>query len=214
MEKGQHMAQQLRNVCRAYKESSQEKERIMINGIGSVFSAALPEMTGVRQQIFNLIDTSGDGSIDKGEVTNLLGPGTSPLVDSLFGYVDSNQDSLISLMEASSGLARLGQQMSGESDTLIPSDTKSPQAVFEAADLGHDKRITSIYSDGDKVVSGAEVDASQRQVTEQSLPTEVAASDITGMMLSQDWQEELLNSLLKGLNEVIAAAKESTSLYA
>jgi hypothetical protein len=188
----------------------------MINGLGSVSFAVLPELTGVRQQIFNLIDTTGDGSIDKNEVINLLGPNTSPLVDGLFGYVDSNQDSLISLMEASSGLARLGQQMSQESDLLIASDTKSlpsHQAVFEAAGMDQNERLVSTHGHGDGVVTKAEVEAFQPQAAEQSLPTEVVASDITGMMLGKNWQKELLNGLLKGLNEVFAATQESTSVY-
>lgn len=99
----------------------------MINGVSSGSTTPRPELTGVRQQIFNLIDTSGDGSVDKNELVALLGENTSPLVEGLFGIVDTDQNDLISQIEVDSGLAKLGQQMKQDSGMSAASGTQPPQ---------------------------------------------------------------------------------------
>ena len=79
-----------------------------ISGFGSFSTASLSEM---RQKMFNQIDTSGDGSIDKSEFAALAQQNSSSLVDELFSNMDTDQDSLVSMIEFDSTLAKLEQQM-------------------------------------------------------------------------------------------------------
>jgi Ca2+-binding EF-hand superfamily protein len=106
----------------------------MINGVSSSSTAPRPELSGVRQQIFNLIDTSGDGSVDKNELVSLLGGNTSPLVESLFGIVDTDKNDLISQLEVDSGLAKLGQEMKQDRGVADASGAQSPPPPKEVSD--------------------------------------------------------------------------------
>ena len=78
-----------------------------INSFGSISTASLSEM---RQRMFNRVDTSGDGSIDKSELAALSGESTSSLVDELLRNMDADQDSLVSLLEFDSSLAKAEQE--------------------------------------------------------------------------------------------------------
>ncbi len=148
----------------------------MISGISSFNATSLSEM---RQAMFNKIDTSGDGAIDKNEITALLEQNASTLVEGLFGTLDSNQDGLISQIESDSGLAKLGREMrnggngpSGLSGTQPP----RPEEVFDKADANGDGEVTQeeleavigkkggdlfaqIDTDGDGTISRAEDEA-------------------------------------------------------
>jgi len=73
-----------------------------ISGFGSFSTASLSEM---REKMFNQIDTSGDGSIDKSEFAALAQQNSSSLVDELFSNMDTDQDSLVSMIEFDSTLA-------------------------------------------------------------------------------------------------------------
>ncbi len=106
----------------------------MINGVSSGSAAPRPELSGVRQQIFNLIDTSGNGSVDKNELVSLLGGNTSTLVESLFGIVDTDKNDLISQLEVDSGLAKLGQQMKQDRGVADASGAQPPLPPKEVSD--------------------------------------------------------------------------------
>ena len=84
----------------------------MVSGINSFSTASLSEM---RQKMFNKIDTNSDGSIDKTEMSALLqqntSQDTSSLVDKIFSTQDTDQNGLISLIESSSAMEKLGQEM-------------------------------------------------------------------------------------------------------
>jgi Ca2+-binding EF-hand superfamily protein len=106
----------------------------MINGVSSGSAAPRPELSGVRQQIFNLIDTNGSGSVDKNELVSLLGGNTSTLVESLFGIVDTDNNNLISQLEVDSGLAKLGQQMKQDSGVADASGAQPPLPPNKVSD--------------------------------------------------------------------------------
>lgn len=207
----------------------------MINGISSR-AASLAEM---RQAMFNKIDTSGDGSIDKSEITALIEQNTSTLVEGLFGTLDSDEDGLISQIESDSGLAKLGQQMkhggagmSGISGTQPP---PPPEKVFDTADVNEDgvvskdelsavmgqnggnidELFSKVDTDGDGVISRAEDETFRQQMTERMPPKEIADSGTTDVSaFSQSWQSELFGALLTSLTASAGSAVESTSLYA
>ena len=79
-----------------------------ISGFGSFNAASLSEM---RQKMFNQIDTDSDGSINKNELSALAGQNASSLVDEIFSKMDTEQDSLVSMIEFDATLAKLEQQM-------------------------------------------------------------------------------------------------------
>jgi Ca2+-binding EF-hand superfamily protein len=205
----------------------------MISGISSS-AASLSEM---RQKMFNQIDTNGDGSIEKSEITALIEQNTSTLVDGLFGSLDADQDGLISQIESDSGLAKLGQQMKhGGPGTSAVSGTQPPppEKVFDTADVNEDGVVSKeelaavmgqnggniddlfskVDTDGDGVISRTEDETFRQQMTE-GMKKEVADSGTTNISgFNQSWQNELLGALLKGLTATAGSSGESTSVYA
>jgi Ca2+-binding EF-hand superfamily protein len=206
----------------------------MISGISSSNAASLSEM---RQAMFNKIDTSGDGSIDKSEITALIEQNTSTLVDGLFGNLDADQDGLISQIESDSGLAKLGQQMKhGRPGMSAVSGTQPPppEKVFDTADVNEDGVVSKeelaavigqnggniddlfskVDTDGDGVISRTEDETFRQQMTE-GMQKEIADSGTTNISgFSQSWQNELLGALLKGLTAAAGSSGESTSVFA
>jgi Ca2+-binding EF-hand superfamily protein len=206
----------------------------MISGISSSTAASLSEM---RQAMFNKIDTSGDGSIDKDEMAALIHQNTSTLVDGLFGNLDADQDGLISQIESDSGLAKLGQQMkhSGVGMSAVSgTQPPPPEKVFDTADVNEDGVVSKeelaavigqnggniddlfskVDTDGDGVISRTEDETFRQQMTE-GMQKEVADSGTTNISgFSQSWQNELLGALLKGLTASTGSSGESTSVFA
>jgi Ca2+-binding EF-hand superfamily protein len=207
----------------------------MISGISSSSAASLAEM---RQAMFNKIDTSGDGSIDKNEITALIEQNTSTLVEGLFTNLDSDQNGLISQIESDSGLAKLGQQMkhgsNGQSAVSGTPPPPPPEKVFDTADVNEDGVVSKeelasvmgqngenidelfnkIDTDGDGLISRTEDETFRKQMTERMQPKETADSGVTDISgFSQSWQSELFSALLKGLSVSTSSAVESTSLY-
>jgi Ca2+-binding EF-hand superfamily protein len=112
----------------------------MVSGISSASTASL---SALRQQMFNKIDTNGDGSIDKSEMTALIEGNTSSLVSSIFGSQDSDQDGLISQIEFDSTMAQLGQQMKqGGGTSAASGPPPPPEKVFDTADTNKDGVVT------------------------------------------------------------------------
>ncbi|MDP1993338.1 MAG: EF-hand domain-containing protein [Syntrophales bacterium] len=207
----------------------------MISGISSS-TASLSEM---RQKMFNQIDTSGDGSIDKNEMAALIEQNTSTLVEDLFSKVDTDQDGLISQIESDSGLAKMGQQMkhggAGMSAVSGTQPPPPPEKVFDTADVNEDgvvskeelsavigqngNNIDDLFSkvdtDGDGVISRIEDETFRQQMTERMQQKEAANSGTTVISsFGQSWQNELLGALLKGLTAAAGSSGESTSVYA
>jgi Ca2+-binding EF-hand superfamily protein len=206
----------------------------MISGISSS-TASLSEM---RQKMFNQIDTSGDGSIDKNEMAALIEQNTSTLVEDLFSKVDTDQDGLISQIESDSGLAKMGQQMKhGGAGMPAVSGTQPPpppEKVFDTADVNEDGVVSKeelsavigqnggniddlfskVDTDGDGVISRTEDETFRQQMTEgmQKEVTDSGTTNISGF--SQNWQNELLGALLKDLTAAAGSSGESTSVYA
>jgi Ca2+-binding EF-hand superfamily protein len=207
----------------------------MISGISSSTAASLSEM---RQAMFNKIDTSGDGSIDKDEMTALIQQNTSTLVDGLFGNLDADQDGLISQIESDSGLAKLGQQMkhSGAGMSAVSgTQPPPPEKVFDTADVNEDGVVSKeelaavvgqnggniddlfskVDTDDDGVISRTEDETFRQQMTEGMQQKEAANSSTTNISgFSQSWQNELLGALLKGLTASTGSSCESTSVFA
>jgi Ca2+-binding EF-hand superfamily protein len=146
----------------------------MVSGISSFNTASL-------QNMFKKIDTNSDESIDKTEMSAFIQQNASDLVNEIFSQQDTDQDSLISQIEANSGMEKLGQEMkkgagmSGVTGQPPP----PPQKVFDTADTNEDGvvskdelaaamgqsggNIDDIFSqvdtDGDGLISRAEDDA-------------------------------------------------------
>ena len=115
-----------------------------ISGFGSLSTASLSEM---RERMFNQIDTSKDGSIDKSEFVALAQQNSSSLVDELFSNMDTDQDSLVSMIEFDATLAKLEQQMKkGDSGMQamsgMPPPPPPPDQVFDTADANSDGSVT------------------------------------------------------------------------
>jgi Ca2+-binding EF-hand superfamily protein len=207
----------------------------MISGISSSSATSLAEM---RRTIFNKIDTSGDGSIDKKEITALIEQNTSTLVEGLFGNLDSDHDGLISQIESDSGLAKLEQQMK-HSGIGMPAASGAqppppPEKVFDTADVNKDgvvskeelsavmgqnggnidELFSKVDTDGDGFISRTEDETFREQMDpmQAKAAADSGTTDISG--LSQSWQNELFGALLKGLTASAGSVVESTSLYA
>ncbi|MDQ5986829.1 MAG: hypothetical protein CSYNP_02562 [Syntrophus sp. SKADARSKE-3] len=209
----------------------------MVSGISSSSNVSLSEM---RQKMFNRIDTNGDGSIDKTELTTAMPKNASSLVDEIFSKVDSNQDSMFSQLESSSALAKLGQEMksggagmSGIQGANLP---PPPEKVFDTADTNKDGEVTkdelsavlgsqgddidkifnTVDSDGDGVISRAEDEAFRKKMPGQMNQDDASGGNLNGISsTSQNWQLEMFSALMNNFSAgVSAASTASTSVYA
>jgi len=186
--------------------------------------------------MFNQVDTSGDGSIDKSELAALSGESTSSLVDELFSNMDADQDSLISLLEFDSSLAKAEQQMrSGGSGRPSMSGMDSPppppEKVFDTADTNGDGSVSEdeltavlgdkasdlfgkVDTDGDGVISRTEDETFRAKMDEQR-PQGPPPDSVQGFAGSeQDWKSRLFEALVNGLTSADSTASESASRYA
>jgi Ca2+-binding EF-hand superfamily protein len=207
----------------------------MVSGVSSFSTASLSEM---RQKMLNQIDTNGDGSIDKSEMTTFVQKNTSSIADELFNNLDTDKDNLISQIESKSGLAKLGQEMkkggAGMSGVSGP-PPPPPDKVFETADTNEDgmvskdelsavmgsngddisKLFNEVDTDGDGLISKTEDEAFRAKMPEQ-MPQNVSSTSSTNGVadVSQDWQSGLFNALLNSLFASASSTDNSTSLYA
>ena len=207
----------------------------MVSGISNCSTASLSEM---RQKMFSQIDTNGDGSIDKSEMTALIQQNTATLVNDIFGKIDTDQNGLISLIESNSGLAKLGQDMKnggGVSAALgRPHHPPPPEKVFDTADTNKDgvvskeelaavmgqtggdidKLFSKVDTNGDGLIFRTEDETFRKQMTERMQQKEAASSSAndTGNF-TQSWQSGMFDALLKGLTAAASSPVESTSLY-
>jgi len=192
----------------------------------------------MRQKMFNQIDTSGDGSIDKNEIAALTEQNTSTLLEDLFGKLDIDQDDLISQIEFDSGLAKLEQQMkqggAGMSAVSGMQPPPPPEKIFDTADTNKDGVVSKdelaavmgqnggniddlfskVDTDGDGFISRTEDETFRQQMTERMQQKEAADSgttDISGF--GQSLQSKLFGTLLKSLTAAASSSGESTSLY-
>jgi Ca2+-binding EF-hand superfamily protein len=168
-----------------------------ISGFGSFSTASLSEM---REKMFNQIDTSGDGSIDKSEFAALAQKNSSSLVDELFSNMDTDQDSLVSMIEFDSTLAKLEQQMKkGDSGMQAMSGMPPPpDKVFDAADTNGDGTVSQdeltallgekgadvfsqVDTDGDGQISRAEDEAFRAKMDDQMSKGGSGMSAMSGM---------------------------------
>ena len=205
-----------------------------ISGFGSFSTASLSEM---RQNMFNQIDTGGDGSIDKSEFAALAQQNSSSLVDELFSNMDTDQDSLVSMIEFDSTLAKLEQQMkkgnSGmQSMSAMPPPPPPPDQVFDAADANEDGTVSEdeltavlgekgsdvfsqVDTDGDGQISRTEDEAFRAKMDEQmkqNAPPDAGMNRLGSF--DQDWQSKLFETLVSSLVSATGDSTDSSSLYA
>lgn len=208
----------------------------MISGINSFSTASLSEM---RQKMFNQIDTNGDGSIDKTEMSAMIQQNTTTLVDDIFGKVDTDQNGLISQIESDSGLAKLGQETKKDGGIWgvsgRPHHPPPPEKVFDAADTNKDGVVSKeelsaimgqnggniddlfskVDTDSDGLISRAEDETFRKQMTEGMQQKETANSGTNDIgNFTQSWQSGMFNTLLQSLTASASTSGESTSLYA
>jgi Ca2+-binding EF-hand superfamily protein len=208
---------------------------MMINGISSSSTASLAEM---KQQMFNKIDTNGDGSIDKSEITSMIEENASSLVNTLFGAQDTNQDDLISSIEFESGMAKLGQEMKGTGGMSGAAGKAGPpppppDQVFDTADTNEDgvvtkdelaavmgqnvgdidKLFSQVDSDGDGSITRTEDEAFRAQMDSQR-PQKEASLSGTDSIQAMDFQSQMFTALVQALTASASSSDESTSVMA
>ena len=212
----------------------------MASGISSSSSFSTASLSEMRQKMFNKIDTNGDGSIDKTEMSALLqqntSQDTSSLVDKIFSKQDTDQNGLISQIESNSAMEKLGQEMKkGGGISATSGMPPSPDKVFDTADTNKDgfvskdelaavmgqngnnidKLFSKIDTDGDGLISRTEDETFRKQMTEQMQQKETANSGTNDInSIGQSWQSGIFDALLKGLITAAGSSGESTSLYA
>jgi Ca2+-binding EF-hand superfamily protein len=211
----------------------------MVSRISSSDSFSTASLSEMRQKMFNKIDTNGDGSIDKTEMSALLqqntSQDTSSLIDKIFSTQDTDQNGLISLIESNSTMEKLGQEMKqGGGISAVSGMPPSPDKVFDTADTDKDgfvskdelaavmgqngnnidKLFSKIDIDGDGLISRTEDETFRKQMTERMQQNESASSgtnNISGFV--QDLQSKLFDVVIKGFTAAAGSSGESTSLY-
>jgi len=213
------------------------KEIAMVSGISGFGSFSTASLSEMRQKMFNQIDTGGDGSIDKSEFAALAGENGSSLVDELFSNMDTDQDSLISMIEFDSTLAKLEQQMkkgnSGmQAMSAMPPPPPPPDQVFDAADANEDGTVSEdeltavlgergadafsqVDTDGDGQISRTEDEAFRAKMDEQTKQNAPPDAGMNGLgSFDQDWQSKLFEALVSSLASATGESTDSSSLYA
>jgi len=157
----------------------------MVSGISGMSTSSLTEM---RQKMFDQIDTNGDGSLDKSEITALIEQNTSSMVDNIFAQMDTDGDSAISRIESNAEMSKLGHEMKGRGPGMQGTQgPPPPEDVFETADTDGDGMVSEdelaavmgaestdisrlfseVDTDGDGLISKTEDEAFRAQMTEQ-----------------------------------------------
>jgi Ca2+-binding EF-hand superfamily protein len=213
----------------------QRKEIAMVSEISGFGSCNAASLSAMRQKMFNQIDSNGDGSIDKSELSALSGQNTSSLVDEIFGKMDTDQDSLVSMIEFDATLAKLEQQMK-KGDSGMPAMSgmppPPPDKVFDTADANGDGSVTQeeltavlgqrgadvfsqVDTDGDGKISRTEDEAFRVKMEEQMKQNASSDSGMNTISSSdQDWKSMLFEALVKGLTAYSSTSSDSSSLYA
>jgi Ca2+-binding EF-hand superfamily protein len=213
----------------------------MVSGISSSSNFSTAALSQMWQKMFNKIDTKGDGSIDKTELSAFLqqttAQDTSSFVDEIFSKLDTNQDDLISQIESNSVLAKLEHEKksSGTDMAAMSGMPPAPEKVFDVADTnkdgvvskdelaavmgqsgeGIDEIFNKVDTNGDGLISRAEDNAWLKQMDrrmQQNEPGNTSTNDISSF--GQSWQRKLFDVLLKGLSATTGSTGESTSLSA
>ena len=206
----------------------------MVSGISGFGSCNAASLSAMRQKMFNQIDSNGDGSIDKSELSALSGQKASSLVDEIFGKMDTDQDSLVSMIEFDSSLAKLEQQMKngGSGMSGMSGMPPPPDKVFDTADANGDGSVTQdeltavlgqrgadvfsqVDTDGDGKISRTEDEAFRAKMDEQMKQNASSDSGMNTISSSdQDWKSMLFDALVKGLAAYTSTSSGSSSLYA
>jgi Ca2+-binding EF-hand superfamily protein len=172
----------------------------MVSGISGFGSCNAASLSAMRQKMFNQIDSNGDGSIDKSELSALSGQNASSLVDEVFGKMDTDQNSLVSMIEFDSSLAKLGQQMKngGSGMSGMSGMHPPPDKVFDAADTNGDGYVSQdeltavlgdkgadvfsqVDTDGDGKISRTEDEAFRAKMKEQMSKGDAGMQAMSGM---------------------------------
>jgi len=174
----------------------------MVSGISGFGSCSTATLSAMRQKMFNQIDSNGDGSIDKSELSALSGQKASSLVDEIFGTMDTDQDSLVSMIEFDATLAKLEQRMKS-GDAGMSGMPPPPDKVFDTADANSDGYVTreeltavlgqkgadvfsQVDTDGDGKISRTEDEAFRAKMEEQMGKGDAGMQAMSGMPLPPD----------------------------
>lgn len=157
----------------------------MISAIGS--SGYLEYLEQVRQRVAESIAVSSASAADAAGISELLRESTAAIASAGAGSLISNQDILLSMLEASAVLAGLAQQMKLETlnRDLIALLPPLPERAFDTADRDQDglvsldeltatigddvadKLLEKIDTDGDGLISRTEATAFRDDMKEK-----------------------------------------------
>ncbi len=113
----------------------------MISSISSSNSLYQSLMTQMRQQMYNSMDTDGNGSVSKTEFTNLAsGSSTTSDVDALFSQIDTDGDGSITSGEFDSAMNTMGYPPPPFGDV---SSADLSQQLFSTYDTDADGQLSS-----------------------------------------------------------------------
>ncbi len=156
----------------------------MISSISSSNSLYQSLMTQMRQRMYNSMDTDGNGSVSKNELSSMMsGTSTTLDVDALFSQIDTDGDGAITTNEFDSAMNTMGyppspfgemssddvaQQLFTTSDTngdgqLDTDELSAMAATGPEGGPSADELIGKLDTDGDGTLSEAEFAAGAPQ---------------------------------------------------
>ena len=115
----------------------------MISSISSTGGSS-SYIAQMQAKLFKAMDTSGDGKIDKSELTSAYesAGASSSNVDSIISGLDTDDDAAISQLEFESGLSQLQQQMKANRTEEESSSDKDTE-MFSKIDTNGDGTVSS-----------------------------------------------------------------------
>ena len=185
----------------------------MVSGI----SGSGYDVTSIWQNLFNKIDTNGDGTIDKTEMGAIVSK-NGPSMEDIFSKLDMNQDGVISKNEYEEVLSKLcaqrpppppsqdnlmglrNEEMFNKIDTngdgSISKDELASFMGQSASSSAVDKMFKEVDTNNDGVISQAESDDHLKKMQEKMNGETSPDSAAGNASNEQDWMTKMIEKLL------------------
>jgi len=171
----------------------------MVASISGFSSFNVSEISQRRQNLFNMIDQSGDGSISKTEMQAILQDNGTDVED-VFAKLDTDSDTAISKQEFDDAMAKLHQEMKqggagGVNVTSMPPPPNSDN-IFNSIDQDSDGYITATELKTAHATDGVDTDALLSKIdTDSDGKISKSESDV---FLSQETQSKTSGAIASG----------------